>query len=58
MGIYTVYVEVEKIVKLTISQLKLVNSEFGSAVSKKTAFSLSLNHCRLLFFYSLSLEDP
>lgn len=41
MGIYTVYVEVEKIVKLTISQLKLVNSEFGSAVSKKTAFSLS-----------------
>lgn len=39
--IYSVYIEVGIIVKLTISQLKLVNSEVVSSVSKKTAFNLS-----------------
>lgn len=58
MEIYTLYVDVGIIVKLTISQLKLVSSEFGSAISKKTAFNLFLDHCRLLFFCTLSLEDP
>lgn len=41
-----IYIEVGIIVKLTISQLKLGNSEFGSSVSKKTA---CLN-CFSLFF--------
>lgn len=38
METYTVYKKVGIIVKLIVSQLKLGNSEFGSLVSKKTAF--------------------
>lgn len=50
MEICTYYMEVGMIVKLTISQLKLGNSEFGSLVSRKTAFNLPSNNLDQCFF--------
>lgn len=55
--IYIVYIEVGIMMKLTISQLKLVNSDFGSAVSRLPLTCL-LSPSKSLFFHSLSLEDP
>lgn len=57
MEIYSVYMEVGIIVKLTILSLKLGNSEFGSLIIKKTAFNLSFKSLRSLFLYSFSLKD-